>query len=306
MKLVSEMLLLMMFGILAADCDGNAGDSLQDTSDDMNTSDDTATDSEQAELRGPCPVDKALGALEINVSKDFSSANGTFSDSVAPAEVPALEMEEGDCILWRRVNPFCDPSCESGKTCDFNGNCIPSPIQQDAGVITIDGLSDPVSIEPLPPGNNYFTSDITHPAFGPGDPIEMTTTDGYFGVLNMQGVGVEPLVDSKPVWTIEPGQPLNVTWQAPAEDIGSRINLSLNIDLHGQSPLTMICDFPDTGQAVISAALIDKLINTGISGNPSGSLTRRTVDSLDVAGGCVEFLITSRLKADVQVLNVAQ
>jgi hypothetical protein len=306
MKLVSEILLLMVFGILVADCDGNAADSLQDASDETNASDDIATDSEQAELRGSCSLDKALGALEISVAEDYSSISGAFADSVAPATVPTLELEEGDCILWRRVNPYCNPSCESGKTCDFDGNCIPSPLQQDAGVITIDGLSDPVSIEPLAPTNSYFTAEISHPAFEPGDPIEMTTTDGYFGILNMRGVGVEPLIDSDLIWTIEVGQPLNVTWQAPAEDTGSRISLYLNIDLHGQSPLTMICDFPDTGHAVVSASLIDKLMNTGISGKPSGRLTRRTVDSLDVAEGCVEFLITSSLKATVQVVNVAQ
>jgi hypothetical protein len=68
----------------------------------------------------------------------------------------------------------------------------------------------------------------------------------------------------------------------------------------------MICDFPDSGDAVVSASLIDKLMNTGIFGKPSGRLTRRTVDSLDVAEGCVEFLITSSLKATVQVVNVAQ
>ena len=278
------------------------------SSDDVGTDSkhDVDKDTENNSPRGPCPLDKALGGLEVSVVADFSSISGVFADGVVPASVPTKEIEEGDCVLWRRRNPSCNPSCGSNETCDFDGKCVPYPLQQDAGVITINGLSDPVSIGPLAPTNSYSKVDVTHPAFEPGDLIEMTTTDGYFGVLNMWGVGVEPLVDQELFWTIESGQPLTVTWKAPAMDTGSQIRLYLNIDQHGNTPLTMICDFPDTGYAEISASLIAALITTGVSGKPSGRLTRRTVDSVDVAEGCVEFRIASTLKANVQVAESGQ
>ena len=213
-------------------------------------------------------------------------------------------MEQGDCVLWRRRNPTCDPPCESGETCDFDGACVPYPTQKDAGIITINGLSEPVSVEPMAPTNSYAKVNMSHPAFEPGAAIEMISTAGYFGVLNMQGVGVEPLLDPPLDWTMTSGQPLDVTWTAPSSDTGSQIHLSLNIDQHGQSPLTLVCDFPDTGAAVVPLSLVDALINAGVSGNPSGRLTRRTVDSTDVPDGCVEFRITSSVKANVQVASV--
>ena len=210
-----------------------------------------------------------------------------------------VEEEAGECTLLRRSNPQCDPACNSGETCDFDGACIPYPEQQDVGTITVTGLAEPVSLEALAPTNSYFDSTVAHPAFSPGDPIHVITTDGYFGVIDLYGVGVEPLVATGLTWTLSAEEPLSITWPAPEEDTGSRMKLLLNIDQHGSSPLTLSCDFPDTGEAQVPAALIDALLDAGASGMPNGRLTRRTVDSMDVEGGCVELLVTSALQVDV-------
>ncbi len=310
MKRLSNLLYLVWFGALFAGCDGDSvGPAEVPPIDSGSASTDgsgTDPDTDNGALRGPCPPDRALGGLEISAAADFSLIDGKFSDGVVPASVLTRELEAGDCALWRGENPTCSPACLSGETCDFNGQCIPYPVQQDAGVITISGLSEPVSLEPLPPGNTYSKVDLTHPAFAPGAPIEMTSTDGYFGVLSLRGTGVAPLVNQDLEWAIAPGQPLAVTWEAPAMDTGSRIQLYMNIDQHGHTPLTLICEFPDTGQAEVPTSLIDALIATGTSGRPSGRLTRRTVDSVDVADGCVEFRITSALSATVRVMEAGQ
>lgn len=264
-------------------------------------SSDEATPDKRSLLNGPCPPGEALGALEINVVSAFSAISGTFADSIVPSAVAVLEMEEEYCSLWRRPNPECIPPCGSGQTCDFDGNCVPYPVQQDAGVISIRGLSEPVSLSPMAPTNSYSKVDISHPAFTAGDAITMTSTDGYFGILRMKGTGVDQLVSSDMVWPITRGKSLNVAWDAPTVETGAKIQLRLNINQHGASPLTLICDFPDTGSAQVSTLLMDTFINTGVSGIPNGRLVRWTVDSMEVEKGCVEFRISSSLNADVQL-----
>ncbi len=321
----SRVFLLIFFGTLATSCSGNDISSNRDSSSKPDTetesdlpittdsasvgesTDDLATDSqsddEGPKLRGPCPPDSAVGALEVAVAESFSSVSGAFSNGVVPSSVPTLEHEAGECTLFRRRNPICDTTCESGQTCDFDGSCVPYPKQQDAGVITLSGLSEPVAVLPMAPTNSYSKVDVAHPAFESGDPIAMTSTNGYFGVMTLHGVGVASLIDSPQHWTVAPGYPLDLAWNAPPLESAAHIHFSLNIDQHGGSPLTLVCDFSDNGTAVIPAELIDRLINNGISGKPNGRLTRQTVDSQAVADGCVEFRVTSSVKADVEMVT---
>ncbi len=284
-------------------CNGDEdGDSETASEEEDDTSSDTG--STGIELNGACPAEAYLGGLEVSVATDYSTIGGAIADGVTPASIPLREEEEGDCALWVKQNPNCVPSCEPGSTCDFNGTCIPYPVQQDAGEITFRGLSEPITLEPLSPTNSYSRVDIAHPAFEPGDPIEMSTTDGYFGELKLHGFGVDPLVDPELKWVVESGEPLRITWAAPTTENRSRIYLSLNIDQHGNSPLTLSCEAPDTGEVTISSALVDALIHSGVSGKPSGRITRRTVDSVVVDDGCIEFRVSSSLKADVELSDM--
>jgi hypothetical protein len=304
------LILCFLMIISQSACNGAEDDTDNDSSTNEDGDSETAsegdddTSSEDTELHGACPAEAYLGGLEVSVATDYSTISGAIADGVNPASIPQLEEKDGDCALWIKQNPNCVPSCGSGSTCDFDGTCIPYPVQQDAGEITFTGLSEPVTLEPLSPTNSYSRVDIAHPAFEPGEPIEMFTTDGYFGELKLHGFGVDPLVDAELEWTIVSGEPLRITWTAPTTETRSRIYLSLNIDQHGNSPLTLSCEVPDTGEVTISSALVDALIHSGVSGKPSGRITRRTVDSVMVDDGCIEFRVSSSLKTDVELSDI--
>ena len=81
------------------------------------------------------------------------------------------------------------------------------------------------------------------------------------------------------------------------------VRVDVNIDQHGNSPVVLQCDFPDTGSAVISAALVDALLTSGVSGYPNGRISRRTVDSAPVGDGCMEFIVASPRGPDVRVIG---
>jgi hypothetical protein len=158
-------------------------------------------------------------------------------------------------------------------------------------------------MNPVEPGRNYFDTQLPHPAFAPGALVELRTWGTTFGAdVTLHGVGVEPIsLGADDAWTIVDGQDLPITWNAAGASLQSRIWVKLNIDQHGTTPVTMFCDLPDTGSADLPASLLSTLINFGVTGFPSATVTRRTVDSTALADGCVDFSVTSPTQPDVRV-----
>jgi hypothetical protein len=77
--------------------------------------------------------------------------------------------------------------------------------------------------------------------------------------------------------------------------------IEMNVDQHGLTPITLVCDVPDTGEAVLPQGATDALIAAGVTGFPSGRLTRRTVDAFTEADRCVDFTVTSVRAVPVEV-----
>ena len=158
-------------------------------------------------------------------------------------------------------------------------------------------------MSPLQPGNNYFNTKMWHPAFNPGELIELRTGCGAYDPIELHGVGVEPLTLSNPNWTVISGEDLAFEWDPPTVPLnpGQHVQVRLNIDQHGNTPVQMFCEFPDTGSAALPSSLIDQLMNFGVTGFPNATVTRRTVDSTILSsGGCVEMIVSS--PADPNVL----
>jgi hypothetical protein len=106
-------------------------------------------------------------------------------------------------------------------------------------------------------------------------------------------------------WMIARGQPTSIAWSPPVTpleaDDGVKVTISINVDQHGTSPVTLLCEVDDTGSFQVPAALIDALLDEGISGLPQGHLHRRTADSVTIDPGCVELLVYSHRTADVTI-----
>jgi hypothetical protein len=200
--------------------------------------------------------------------------------------------------------------CQQGETCDFDddgdglGDCIPFPTNQDMGTVSVCGMNEDVVMAPVAPPQ-YFDSTVPHPVTDPGQLIELKTHGTLFGDgdITLHGVGVAPmeLSEAERTWVVREGQDLPVTWNSAGGSLRSEINVRVNIDQHGASPVDLYCDFPDTGSGVLPSSLLDTLINFGVTGFPNGTVTRRTVDSTDVAGGCVQFEVSSAASPSVRV-----
>ncbi len=255
-------------------------------------------------LGGACEMDVDFGGFSVISATDGTGAEGTVADGVVPQTVLEPIASDGNCRLLRRNNPFCDPACAPGETCDFDGNCLPYPAHQDLGTVSVFGLAQDVEMEPVFPGNTYYDSTLPTPPFAAGAVVVLDMPGGVYGPSTLYGVGVEPLVTLDVEWVLEAGVSMTVRWEPPTGDIvRSEIGVSINVDQHGTSPGALDCTFSDTGEATVEASIVTALVEAGVTGFPSGSLERRTQDHGPAGEGCMDFTLVAPLTIDVDVVG---
>ena len=279
-------------------------DSAVDDDDSVADDDDSMPDPEDVVLQGECPLAERFGRFAVEALPNYTAVQGQVLDGVVPITVLEEVGAEGGCTLMRRNLLVCEPPCDPGFACDFDGECITYPVGQDLGTVDVEGLVEPVSMEPAQPGYNYFFTSLPHPAILPGETVRLRSSGGLWDGFDVFGVGIEPLdLPEDALWSVEQGSPFDVTWPAAADGVRSHVYLTLNIDLHGISPARVFCEFPDTGAAQVPASIVDGLVGSGVSGFPQGTLTRRTADRADVGEGCVDFVVGSPRTVEVDVVG---
>ena len=253
-------------------------------------------------LAGPCTMESRAGRFRVERQELFPVVDGAVADGVVPITILEVVDQLGNCRLLKRNNPFCNPACQPDWTCDFDGQCVPFPENQDVGTVTIRGLSSLVSMEPVQPGNRYFDTTAAEPLFGPGDEVFLDALGADLPGFLLEGLGSDLLVlpDEETI-LIEQGEPIVVEWPAPSSPGPAVMYLELSIDQHGTSPMKIECELADTGSAELPAAVADALLGAGVSGYPNATLSRSTVDSAPVGDLCVELLVGSPRQPDVRV-----
>ncbi len=261
---------------------------------------DTTPDPATVELGGACPLETDFGGFEVG----GDGVQGVVADGVVPIAILEEIAAEGDCQLMRRNNPYCDPACDPGFTCDFDGECVTYPVNQDLGIVSISGLLSPVELEPVFPGNTYFDTSLESPPFEAGALVALDMPGGVYGPAVLYGVGVEPLQALDDEWSVESGVDLLVRWEPPAGEISrGTIAMSLNIDQHGTTPGTLWCSFEDDGEGTVPAGILATLVETGVTGFPSGALSRQTQDQAAAGEGCMDLTVSSSLSVAVDVIG---
>jgi hypothetical protein len=253
------------------------------------------------ELRGACDLSQRIGGFSVEAQADFGVIQGAVADAVLPTAVPRLVSEVGSCRVLERRNLVCLPACVGAEACGEAGSCIPYPRQVDVGVVDIAGLTRATSMSPLQPGNTYFSPGADNPPYAGDATVVLSAAGGSgLGAFELLGRGSEPLQQA-PRWQLGRGTALSVTWAAPSAPGATHVLVELTIDQHGVSPFSLECEFADTGSASVPAAIIDQLIDAGVSGFPNGKLTRRTADHVQLEQGCVDLVVGSPRPADVTV-----
>jgi hypothetical protein len=264
--------------------------------------DDTAPAPETVPLAGACAMAADYGGFVVDAVTAYSTVSGSVLDGVVPMTVLEEIAAEGDCRVLRRNNPFCDPPCESDETCDFDGSCLPWPETRDLGTVTITGLDVEVAMSPVAPGYTYFDTSVGHPAYTVGELVTLRTGTSPWGPVTLHGVGVDQIEALEDTWLVVAGQDLTITWPPPAAGARSEVAVRIEIDQHGTSPVGLRCSFEDDGEGIVPGTLTELIVNAGVTGYPSGSLVRRTADSVALGEeGCMDLVISSTRSPDVRV-----
>lgn len=256
-----------------------------------------------AGLAGVCDPANMVGTFVVQMELDYTAFSGSVSNTVVDSKVLQLVQTEGDCRLVRKENSFCDPLCASDEVCDLSGACVPAAIAQNLGSMTLTGTNPDLAAEPT--GSNKYNGIPEHPGFDADADIHLHTAGGDTDPLDLYGGGFEPVAAQSEAWQIEAGLPVQVTW-SPSAVTGPYtpyVRLLLNIDQHGSTPMTLICDVADSGAAMIPVSLVDMLVNSGVSGFPSGHVYRRTSDSTQTEWGCAELNVESHAQALVEIVG---
>jgi hypothetical protein len=250
------------------------------------------------ELGDPCPLDDKVGVFEIAQRELYAAVTGQVATGVIPSTILFPEGTEGGCTLLRKINPFCDPPCQPGQVCSQAEQCVAYPENQSIGTVTITGMLQDVEIEPNVV-NSYQDTSIPNPPFDSDSLITLTAAGDTLEGFTLHGYGVTTIDVTDESWTIFEDQDLAISW-TPSDDNG-RIWATFNVDQHGNSPVTMFCDLEDTGSADIPSALLASLLDLGLSGVASAHVFRRTVDSVQIAEGCVELDVLSHVQVGLEV-----
>ncbi|MCP4606806.1 MAG: hypothetical protein GY847_40915 [Proteobacteria bacterium] len=300
LKLFFCLLRVVFFAVLLSCCTGNDDDDSDteqndtggtDDTDDTDNTDDT-DDTGFKEPRGACDFKTRVGIFEIILGVSESSINGTVADGVMPGTAPLEITTLGSCRLLKKNNPFCDPPCGFEKVCAEDNECIPYPTNQNIGVVNIDGLVEPIVLEPTDVSNLYFNTALTHPPFETQAEISLKATGGDHSGFSLYGKGIELLESDNNTWTLAKDQELTITWSKGTVE-SAVVTATVDVDQHGITPASIMCQGPDTGSFNVPVELVDQLLDLGISGFPAATLDRRSIDSVETDLGCVEFSITS-------------
>jgi hypothetical protein len=248
-----------------------------------------------------CAPGRKVGQFRIELTEGFTAISGNIAEAVVPGDVREQVAEIGGCRLLRKRQLSCVPGCRAGMTCSEGGRCIPYPDNLDAGTVRIGGLVRPVQMRPDPAGRRYFATGLPHPGFTDGANIQLHAS-GAAGLspFSLAGRGIAALVPADRPLSLEVDHPFAIEWQ-PADSRPAAIELTVNIDQHGQTPATLVCRGEDSGRLEVPADLVGRLIAAGASGYPQALLSRQSADAVDLPPGCVELIVASGARKSLTV-----
>jgi hypothetical protein len=234
-------------------------------------------------------------ASEATMTEAFSVAGGTVYDGPVPETFPlAVALDETGCQLLKPALPFCSGGCGGDAACVDDETCAPYPNAQNVGILQLEGLgSEPVTMEPFPPGFAYQSRALPHPPCLEGESVRLSAP-----AFSAASACVAPLVVFNTAFPVKRGQALALTWEAPSQTDQTRLLIKLDVSHHGGKKGEIDCNVPDNGAFEISASLVTALVDLGLAGYPTIVLTR-VASASSPAQPAVQFAISSGIEREV-------
>jgi len=324
MKSIFEVGTLCALGLaacLAWGCgdDDGAGDGGTDTDTDTDADSDAGIDTEGHDflIDGGCDPNTLVGAFDV-ASRDmgvvkYAVVSGSIADGVNWNTTALLQHDEGECKLYEFSMWSCSPACGGGEICNNESDCVPFPANLDWGTAIAAGLTTPVRMEPDTSFNYQFqdnptteVAELENPPFVPGERVVLWAEGGpETQEIFLDGMGVTPLEVETKDYTMYDDMDMEVTW-VPSDDTEGEIFGQFTIDQHGASKMWVYCSWEDDGSGIIPANLVHELyvdlLEAPLLGFATAYLFRRTVDSIELPQGCVEFRVLSQIQLNLDFI----
>jgi hypothetical protein len=246
-------------------------------------------------LDRPCADAMRFGGFELVLvaptptAEGYAQLIGTIQDKANPNKIWQAAATDGDCRLM--VGTPCTTSCTLPSICD-GASCVPGPTTKTVGMVTVTGLNSPLSATPNPQ-KNYYAPASGFPPAPVGANVVLTAAGGDYAGFSLRGAGFPVIESPSTALPFQMGKPFTATWTPPPAPVASRMIVKVDIAFHGGVDAQIQCDVADNGSVTVPASLVDALLAKGVAGFPTAFLTRRTIDSTDVGGGCVDFAMTT-------------
>lgn len=250
-----------------------------------------------------CAMDQRVGRFEILQDSVYGgSVAGNVADRVDALQVLVAKESQGKCQLWQRKAAECQPTCTAQQQCVRDVGCQPYPAPVELGDVSVMGLVKSVTMKAKGANKDYFFTDFDADPFVPSSDITLQSGGGQLAKITLHGKGMPTLQVNNVTAKLTKGTPLQLQWTPSQGPFG--VHLSVNVDQHGLSPVTLTCEMDDVGAFTVPVALTDALLSYGISGATTATLERRTVDSAAVVpasgvNGCVELVVASRVALSI-------
>ncbi|MBZ0235434.1 MAG: hypothetical protein K8M05_24105 [Deltaproteobacteria bacterium] len=210
----------------------------------------------------PAPdLDDAAAWLRVSLAT-YDGGGSTYLTGNLITDPPLwpydVEPVDGACRFATRQTGDCVPFCEWNQAC-VGGVCVSPPLVRDAGAITFDGGSAPVTV-PFEDGFYQWFDQALR--FSPGATVTASAPGAApFAAFSLAAVAPAPLalvgIDEL---RLRAGTPMTIRWQ-PA-DPGSRVRVTMGADLgHAFFRSVVVeCDAPDEhGAITVPQHMVDRL-----------------------------------------------
>ena len=255
-----------------------------------------------------CPAATAVGTFNAVLEQTFTglTVGQVFDKPEVRPKYKVLTMLNGCQLVQKNPDPPpCNRTCTVGvETCTESG-CVALPKLQNVGTITLSGLKLPtltLSFNAQGGYSNPVEPAIPHPGFDEGAPLTLSAAGGNgFGPFTATTWGVAAMQVPGGKLLVENDKPVTMTWTPPKITGYTRVAIDFTVNKHGVVDTNLFCEVPDTGSFTVDAASIKEIFKHGISGFPVVTLERRSVATVMVKSGCVEFMATSPFSRDIDI-----
>jgi hypothetical protein len=162
-------------------------------------------------------------------------------------------------------------------------------------------LGDPFDMDPIvgayqPPGSVT----IDYPPSPPGTAVVLSAEGGVYAPFSVQSTSIEPLelLGAEQI-ELDPDQPLSLSWTAPEDPTVTQVRVRMDISHHGGFKGEILCSTEDDGSLEIDAELLTMLVDLGVAGFPSITVTRAAEGSTQIAPGRVVLTVSSGVEREL-------